>query len=82
MSCGSKCCVALPHGAMCWFAVQCVTVMVFPDHTHLLFGYYSKRRNIMTLHSRSVFILVTKLTHVNIYSLLTLASLCVCMNKH
>ena len=23
----------LPHGAVCWFAI-----VVFPDHTHLLFG--------------------------------------------
>ena len=34
MSCYCICSVALPHGAM--FGLQCV-IVVFPDHTHLLF---------------------------------------------
>ena len=32
--CYYKCSVALPHGAVGWSAV---VIVVFPDHTHLLF---------------------------------------------
>ena len=35
MSCYCKCSVTLPQGAAGWFAV-CM-IVVFPDHTHLLF---------------------------------------------
>ena len=38
MSCYSKYSVTLPHGDVGWIAA-CV-IVVFPDHTHLLFEMY------------------------------------------
>ena len=35
MYCYNKCSVALPHGAVGWFA-KCSVIVVFHDHTHLL----------------------------------------------
>ena len=56
MSCGYHCSVALPHGAVSWVVLQCVSALC-PDHTHFLWNKWA-------IYSRGTKVAYRAKTHI------------------